>query len=171
MADSRMSEFTAVDAVTGTNQIPCVQSSANKKLTVEQLQTYLFGTDVVTIGGSSNYAQVATDGTITLVGTATAFDDLLIEMKESLKGSGTKPDWDATNLGFLFPQNNVTEIIYLNVQLPHRWKEGSTIYPHIHFFQDQNVTPTFKLDYRWVNIGDSVPSFTTGYTMNSIVGA
>ena len=123
------------------------------------------------IGDGTNYTQFATDGTLTLAGTATAWDDLLIEMKESLKGALTEPDWDATNFGLLFPQNNTTEYIVFNVQLPHRWKEGSTIYPHVHFFQNQNVTPTFKIDYRWVNIGDAVPSFTTGYTMSTIAGS
>lgn len=123
------------------------------------------------IGDGTNYTQFATDGTLTLAGTATAWDDLLIEMKESLKGALTKPDWDATNFGLLFPQNDTSEYIVFNVQMPHRWKEGSTIYPHVHFFQNQNVTPTFKIDYRWVNIGVAVPSFTTGYTMSTIVGA
>ncbi len=123
------------------------------------------------IGDGTNYTQFATDGTMTLVGTATVFDDLLIEMKESLRGSQTKPDWDSTNFGLLFPRNDTSEYIVFNVQMPHRWKEGTTIYPHVHFFQDQNVTPTFKIDYRWVNIGASVPSFTTGYTMSTIVGS
>lgn len=125
----------------------------------------------VKIGDSTNYTQFATDGTLTLAGTATVFDDLLVEMKESLKGSNTKPDWDTTNYGFLFPQNDTSEYLIFNLQLPHRWKAGSTVYPHVHFYQSQNVTPTFKLDYRWVNIGDAVPSFTTGYTMNTIVGS
>lgn len=126
---------------------------------------------LVKIGDGTNYAQFATDGTMTLKGTATAWDDLLVEMKESLKGTKVKPDWDDTNFGFLFPQNDTSEYVVFNVQLPHKWKEGSTVYPHVHIFQDQNATPTFKIDYRWVNIGDAVPSFTTGYTMGTMIGS
>lgn len=123
------------------------------------------------IGGATDYLEVADDGTLTLHGAATAWDDLLVELRESVTGQTLKPDWDATNLGLLFPRNSTTEFVTFNFQLPHRWKEGSTVYPHVHFLQDQNVTPTFKLDYRWVNIGELVPAFTTGYTMSTLVGA
>lgn len=125
----------------------------------------------IKLGDGTNQVKIASDGTLTLEGTATSWDDLLIEMKESLKGDVEKPDWDSTNFGFLFPRNDTSVYIVLNVQLPHKWKVGSTIYPHVHFFQNQNVTPTFKMDYRWINIGDEVSGFTTGYTMNTLVGS
>ena len=123
------------------------------------------------IGGATDYLAVADDGTLTLNGAATAWDDLLVELRESVTGQTLKPDWDATNFGLLFPQNNATEYVSFNFQLPHRWKEGSAVYPHVHFLQNQNASPTFKMDYRWVNIGETVPAFTTGYTFGTLVGA
>ena len=122
------------------------------------------------IGGQADYLDVAADGTVTLVGNATGWDDLLVPFTESVKGSLPKPDWDATNYAFAFPQNDATEYVSFNFQMPHRWKEGTTVYPHVHFLQDQNQAPTFKLDWRWFNLGASVPSFTTGYTMGTLLG-
>lgn len=123
------------------------------------------------IGGATDYVEIAADGTVTLKGAATAWDDLLVELRESVTGQTLKPDWDATNFGLLFPRNSTTEFVAFNFQMPHRWKEGSTVYPHVHFLQDQNLAPTFKLDYRWVNIGELVPAWTTGYTMGTLVGS
>ncbi len=123
------------------------------------------------IGGEAHYLDVAADGTVTLVGDATCWDDLLVPLTESVKGTLTLPHWDATNFGLLFPQNDPSEYVTFNFQMPHRWKEGTTVYPHVHFLQGQNQAPTFKLDWRWYNIGASVPSFTTGYTMGTLVGS
>ena len=105
------------------------------------------------------------------VSPALRYDDLVMPATATKQGSNLKPDFDETNVGYLFPQNDTSEVLYMIFQLPHRWKEGSTIYPHVHFFQNQNATPTFKIDYRWVNIGAAVPLFTTGYTLSTIVGA
>jgi hypothetical protein len=55
------------------------------------------------------------------------------------------------------------------VQFPHRWKQGSTIYPHIHWHQASSSTPVFKIDYRWVEPGAAVGSWTTGYIMSTKV--
>ncbi len=35
------------------------------------------------------------------------------------QGNTQKPDYDYTNLGLLFPQNDATEIAYLIAQAPH----------------------------------------------------
>lgn len=109
------------------------------------------------------------DGTILLGGEATAWDDLLMPLVQGKQGQVDKPAWDATNLGYLFPQNDPTQVLYLNCQIPHRWKVGSTIYPHVHFEQAANQVPVFKIDYKWVSIGAAVPAGWTTYTMDTIV--
>lgn len=79
------------------------------------------------------------------------------------QGAASKPDFDYTNLGLLMPQNDATEIIYITNQLPHSTKNGDiTIYPHIHYIQDEAEEPVFKMDYRFYNNGSTPPSFTTG---------
>jgi hypothetical protein len=102
-----------------------------------------------------------------LTGTGTVFDDLMVQMTQGLQGANAKPDFDNTNVGLLFPNNNSTERVYLNVQLPHNWKEGSTIYPHVHWHQSAATTPVFQMDYRWANIGAAAGSWTTAYTMST----
>lgn len=109
------------------------------------------------------------DGTILLGGEATAWDDLLMPLVQGKQGQVDKPVWDATNLGYLFPQADPTQILYLNCQIPHRWKVGSTIYPHVHFDQAANQLPVFKIDYRWYSIGEARPAGWTTYTMDQIV--
>jgi hypothetical protein len=109
------------------------------------------------------------DGTVLLGGEATAFDDLVVPLVTGKQGVIDKPAWDATNLGYLFPQNDPTQFLYFNVQLPHRWALGSTIHPHVHWHQALNLTPVFKIDYKWFNIGDAVPAGWQTYAMDALV--
>ena len=95
------------------------------------------------------------------------YNDIVFEFTPTrINPATTKPDFDYTNVGFLFPQNIPTEIIYLTVQLPHSWKEGSTIFPHVHVRQSANQQAVFKLDYLWYDVGDTIPTTWTTYTMN-----
>jgi hypothetical protein len=77
-------------------------------------------------------------------------------------GANSKPDFDFTNLGFLMPQNDADEKLYISNQLPHSTKNGTVTFgPHIHYIQDEVAVPTFKIDYRYYNNGTAVPTFTT----------
>lgn len=118
------------------------------------------------IGDSTNYVKISETG-ITLAGTATSFDEIVTELTPGRLGALTKPDWDSTNLGFLFPQNDATEIVYVTAQLPHSYKEGSAIYPQVRVRQAANQQAVFKADYMWYNLGDVIPSGWTTYTMNT----
>lgn len=110
-----------------------------------------------TIGGAKTFT-----GNVTLSGDGTAWEDLWVPLTSTALGALSKPDFDYTSIGYLFPQNDATEILYFIVQMPHRWKEGSTIYPHIHWSQSANQAVTWKIDYKWFNTGAAVPgSFTT----------
>jgi hypothetical protein len=106
---------------------------------------------------------------VVLAGTATVWDDLVMPLLAGKQGQTDKPVWDATNGGYLYPQNDTSHILYLNAQLPHRWKFGSAVFPHLHWHQAVNQTPVFKMDYRWSEIGGAVPAGWTTYTMSSKV--
>ncbi len=108
---------------------------------------------------------------VLLADDATVWDDLVTPLTTSRQGALSKPDFDYTNCGYLFPQNDTTEILYLNVQLPHRWKLGSGIWPHVHWHQAANQTPVFAIDYRWVNIGEAVSGSWSTYTMGTLISA
>ena len=90
------------------------------------------------------------------------WDDLTVPFTQGKQGSNLKPDFDFTNIGLLFPNNNASEIVYIILQFPHNRQSQSNIRPHIHFIQSSASQPVFKMDYKWYNNGEPVPSeFTT----------
>lgn len=94
----------------------------------------------------------------------TGWEDIAVPLESTKPDTGNTPDFDFDNIGYLFPQNDTTEILYFSVQMPHNWDEGTTIYPGVHWYADEDSC-TFKIDYKWYNINDSFPSTWTTYTM------
>lgn len=96
------------------------------------------------------------------------WDDLQAPATTVRQGASTKPDFDSTNMGLLFPQNNTAEIGYIIMQFPHARASGSDIKPHVHYVQAQATAPTFKIDYRWYdNNEDPTAGFTTATATGS----
>lgn len=90
------------------------------------------------------------------------WDDLRFPLTRNKQGQNDKPDYDFTNMGLLFPQNDATEIVYLTFQMPHSWKLASSIEPHIHYVQDEAQQPVFKIDHRcFSNNSDPTIAFST----------
>lgn len=112
-------------------------------------------------GSTTNYAEFSNTGTLTLSGSATTWDDLLVPLTSTKKGTNDLPHFDETNLGYLFPNGDTSEILYIIVQMPHRWKEGSVIFPHIHYKRTSAGKPTFKISYSWNSTGSAVSSPST----------
>ena len=77
------------------------------------------------------------------------------------QGANSKPDFDFTDLGLLFPQNDPTEKIYAIDQMLHSKELGTGLRLHVHFVQTSISLPTFKADYRFYNNGSTIPSYTT----------
>ena len=92
----------------------------------------------------------------------TVWDDMKFPATRIRQGATAKPDFDTTNMGLLFPQNDATEIAYMIGQFSHAYKLGTNIHPHIHWLQNSATFPTFKMDYRWYKNGaDPTGGFTT----------
>jgi len=91
------------------------------------------------------------------------WDDLRAPASRIRQGATQKPDYDFTENGLLFPQNDATEIAYIILQMPHAWREGTEIFPHVHYVQDSATTPSFFMDYRVYDVGQSVPAGWTTY--------
>lgn len=90
------------------------------------------------------------------------WEDLRFPATTTKLGATSKPDFDYTNVGLLFPQNDATEITYINVQMPHAYSIGTDIVPHVHFIQSAATVPVFKMSYRWYDMGESaIGAFTT----------
>lgn len=91
-------------------------------------------------------------GIITLEGSATVWEDLQVPGL-SITGPAVGAPVLGTAVGnielYMFSQ---TESVFLAVQLPHSWKIGSTIYPHVHGFvreSSTNANVVFGLEFSW----------------------
>ena len=93
--------------------------------------------------------------------------DLRFPATQLKRGATAKPDFDFTNIGLLFPQNDETEAIYIVAQMPHSWEEGTTIYPHVHIRQAQATVPKFEMEYKIYDIGDTIPATFSSYVMDT----
>jgi len=113
----------------------------------------------------NNYIDIATDSvninSAKLIYEDTFWDDLTFPASQIKLGATSKPDYDFTELSLLFPYSDSTELIVANVQIPHKWKSGTSIYPHVHWVQPgANDTAEFILKYRWTDMGETVGSYT-----------
>ena len=64
---------------------------------------------------------------------------------------------------WFFRDGQNVEAMSFTVQLPHNWKEGTTIYPHIHWTPRATASGNMRwnLDYTWVNIDGTFSATTT----------
>ena len=107
------------------------------------------------------------DGTVYYGEKVYVWEDYPFPLTRAKQGILDKPDYDFTNMGMLFPQDDVTEIAYLQDHLPHAMRIGSPLRPHVHFNQTSGDTPVFKMDFRIFPIGgDPTGSFDT-YTAST----
>ncbi len=98
------------------------------------------------------------------------WEDMRFPAVRSLQGILSKPDFDDTNIGLLFPQDDVSEIAYMLPQFPHGMLREAIVYPHIHYVQDTADLPIFKMDYRIHQPGtDPTGAFTTIATTGVVV--
>lgn len=116
------------------------------------------------VGDVSNgdYMEILDDGTIRLSGDARTWTDFSVPLTRDKQGQASKPDYDFTNLGLLFPQNDETEIVYLTFQMLHQKALNLAINMHVHYIQSVVEQPTFEIQYKFYNVGDDIPgSWTT----------
>lgn len=120
-----------------------------------------------------NYTNIGTDGTLTLAGAATAYEDLRIDGLSTRTGVVAPTD----EVGFRGNSNfysrnfvhNQADEVQFSVQLPHAWKEGGELFPHVHF--SPWITNTgagacqFIMEYYFANVGDVYPTPPLTYTM------
>jgi len=131
-------------------------------------ESLTFHTDTLKIGSpgniATNYMEFEADGTLKMNGSATVFDDLRFPATSvNPPGLVSDPDWDNTNGGWLFDSGS-TEQLWIIGQMPHSWKEGSDVTPHIHWWPTSTNTGDvyWRLEYKWTNInGTDAGAFTT----------
>lgn len=63
------------------------------------------------------------------------------------------------------------ESMSFTVQLPHTWKEGSIIHPHIHWMPKSSASGNveWNLDYSWANYDATTPEVFPAHTTSTVV--
>lgn len=111
-----------------------------------------------------NYVKFESDGTLQFNGTATVWEDLRFPATAiNPTGAPSPMTFDTTNIGFSAAASG-TQVIAVVGQMPHAWKQGSSIVPHIHWSPTSTDTGSvlWRLEYKWTNINDTESgSFTT----------
>lgn len=106
------------------------------------------------------------------------WDDLVVPLdRAGTGGGGNAPTWATISGGvqaWRFDEG-VTDVLYFSAQLPHSYKEGTTIYPHLHILADANPGANNKakwtLEYFWSNIDGAAIAGTTTDPILYTVGA
>lgn len=123
---------------------------------------------------------VESDGTMRMDGAATVWDDIMIFPDATSKGGSYAPTWtkfkdngSGSQGVFLWMFSPSTEQeVYFTVQIPHGYKVGSDLYPHVHW-TTTSIAPTrtnvvWGLEYTVVKIGGNF-SNTTILNANSVI--
>lgn len=115
------------------------------------------------------------DGSPILNGNSTNFTDLVINPATAKNSGGTTPDWAnfVPSISTYLFGPTVNEEIAFQVQLPHNYKEGTTIYPHIHWAPMTAAgtsRATWVLDYQWVNFNGNFVESSTSVSGYLVVG-
>jgi hypothetical protein len=127
---------------------------------------------------------IEADGTFRLDNAATVWNDLMVFPDATTKGGSNPPEWGTTfmkNAGgtskgvylWMFAPNQEEEL-HFTVQIPHNYKEGTDLHPHIHW---TTVTGTpsgsnvvWGLEYTVISVAGSFPFTQVLYT-NSLISA
>ena len=74
-------------------------------------------------------------------------------------GQASDPDRESTSGLFLFASNG-TELIFTLAQMPHSWKEGSEISPHLHWTKTTSASGdvAWRMRYKHAAIGSVIDS-------------
>lgn len=99
------------------------------------------------------------------------WDDLRFPFSgRNIDVSSGRIDYDYFN-GSIAYQNNArytNEVVSMLAQLPHEWKEGSEVRPHIHWLQQSANEPNWLLAYKIYDNGQTA-NIDTDYTNHTFV--
>jgi hypothetical protein len=117
-------------------------------------------TDSILIKNATNGVKIDSNNGVLLSGTATCWDDIRVA------GTALRAGTTAPTLGAFGPSGSLRALLFesgkhqeahVEIQMPHNWKLGSRIYPHVHW-TPTNATAgnvVWELEYAWKGV-DSV---------------
>lgn len=108
------------------------------------------------IGIYPNYSYFDSNGTLTQYGEATTWTDALSPIVVQANASQA-PSWDATYMQYFFHNDILVQqdFVFVQIQLPHSYKNGSDIECHVHWAPSSTNTGdvNFSLQYSFVPFG------------------
>ena len=94
------------------------------------------------------------------------YEDLRVPLQAAKVAGANQPTFEQIPGTLQYAWNfDVNDMIYFMAQLPHAYKEGTDIYPHVHWSPESDSDPAtnvlFHLAYTWVNINDEITGYST----------
>ncbi|MDP2060971.1 MAG: hypothetical protein U1C58_10295 [Flavobacteriaceae bacterium] len=136
---------------------------------------YIDNAGVTKIGDISNGndTKIEADGTVVFEGEAEVWDDLRVSMDKGSSSASLaySPGESSGGQIWYFRDNAGLETLSFQVQIPHGYKEGTNIYPHLHWtpLASRSGNVEWNLDYTWVNYDPDTPlSFPSTTTSTAI---
>jgi hypothetical protein len=126
---------------------------------------------VTRFGGLTDYSEFEVDGTLKFTGDAITWDDARVPLSAVRVGATQVPAFSqvandgAASVGiyaFIFPDNDLKQVFFA-LQLPHSYKLGSTLHPHVHWMPQTTNTGTvnWQLEYSIASIDGTIGNTTT----------
>ena len=113
------------------------------------------------IGDGVNQTTFESDGTMVAEGSATTWIDVLGNASNvKSQGAGVSVNAAEQTIEFLTTANPATDYAWFTIQIPHQWKVGTKLYPHIHWQQTANTNPNMGIAYRWQKNGSTTDAGT-----------
>lgn len=121
---------------------------------------------------NGNYVEIEADGTIKLVGDATAWDDIRVTPAGFDRAGVADPSLVAyqpsgSGIATYLYEFQKNDIAYFTIQLPHSYKLGTDLRAHVHWTAGANGvtengnTVGWKIDYSWANIDGTFGAMAT----------
>lgn len=145
--------------------------SGNASVDYSLIGIIVFYSPYMQIGNSTDYSEFEADGTYKMNGAATVYrDELQSLIKEGLNNPSAQITQNFTDVTLDFSDSSdLTDYVVINIQINHDWKIGSPIFPHLHWFQNQNARPNWLIQYRWQSNGGAKNTSWTNYVLDTDV--
>ncbi len=121
----------------------------------------------------NNNLVVEADGTIRYDSSATVWEDLRVTLDKGQTSAslGFLPGASAGPEIWYFRNASGVDAMSFTVQLPHSWKVGTKIYPHIHWTPNTSASGNveWNLDYTWANFDAVTPQVFPTTTTSTVV--
>jgi hypothetical protein len=180
--DSTWKEITSIQNLLtdadGDTKIEVEKTADEDKIHFTTLGTekmYIDNAGVTKIGdiANGNNTKIDADGTVMFEGEAEVWDDLRVSMDKGSSSAslGYSPGESSGGQIWYFRDAKGLETLSFQVQLPHTYKEGTNIYPHLHWtpLTSRSGNVEWNLDYTWVNFDETTPSAFPSTTTTTVV--